>query len=183
MSKTIPILLMAFLWLNPGEAAASDATVSPENQVLNLLRGYEWQLDLEASNVSRALPADTDRILLDIARGDGHPEYVKSRALEALGYFPNDDVWAFLESELAIAEPIKRRRVVETICRVFSEGRPRQVEAVISDYLQQPDAHLRVTVARCLQAIGSESAMQKIKSYQMATAETAELWERDALNR
>jgi hypothetical protein len=183
MSKVMPILLIVFLWLSPGEAAASDATVSPESQVLNLLRGYEWQLDLEASNVSRALPADIEKVLLDIARGDGHPEYVKSRALETLGYFPNDDVWAFLESELAIAESIKRRRIVETICRAFSEGRPRQVEAAISDYLRQPDAHLRVTVARCLQAIGSDSALEKIKNYQMATAETAELWERDALNR
>jgi hypothetical protein len=84
---------------------------------------------------------------------------------------------------LATADPIKRRRIVDTICDTFSADRPGQVEAAISDYLQQQDAHLRVTVARCLQAIGSVTAMDEIQRYQKATIETAEPWERKALHR
>jgi hypothetical protein len=161
-------------------AVSSDATVARESEVLILLRGYEWQLDIGAL---KALPADTDEILLGIARGDAHPSYIKSRALEALAHFPNDNVWAFLESELAVAEPIERRRIVDTICQTFSADRPDQVEDVIGEYLNQTDAHLRVVVARCLQDIGSASAMEKIQGYQKATVKTAERWERDALNR
>lgn len=177
MSKIMPILLIACLGMN---VFASDQRAATESQALALLRGYEWQLDVEAL---RALPADTYKILLDIAGGDGYPVYIKSRALAVLEHFPNDRVWAFLESELATAAPIERRRIVDTVCETFSADRPTQVEAVIGDYLQQQDAHLRIIVARCLQAIGSVSAMDKIQRYQKVTAETAELWERDALHR
>lgn len=177
MSKMIPILLVACLGMN---VFGSDQGAVTESQVLTLLRGFEWQLDAEAL---RALPADTYKILIEIARGNNYPAYIKSRALATLGHFRNDMVWTFLQSELAIADRIERRRILDTICATFSEARPRQVEAVIDEYLKQEDAHLRVAVARCLQAIGSVSSIEKIKQYQKDTAKTAEPWERNAVNR
>ena len=183
MSKFTPILLLALLWVNPADSNASDAPdtkVATENEVMILLRGYEWELDVEAL---KALPADVDKVLLDIAGNETYPVFIKSRATAALGQFPSDRVWTFLQSELATADPIERRRIVDTICDTFSAARPGQVEAAISDYLQQQDAHLRVTVARCLQAIGSITAMEEIQRYQKATIETADPWERKALHR
>jgi hypothetical protein len=180
MIKITPILLLVVLWMNLVESEASDATVVTESEVLILLRGYEWELDVEAL---KALPADTGKVLLDIAGNETYPVYIKSRAITALGQFPSDAVWTFLHAELATADSIERRRIVDAICRTFSADRPGQVEAAISVYLNQQDAHLRVTVARCLQAIGSDTAMEKIRRYQKATVETAAPWERKALNR
>jgi len=177
MGTTIPILLATLLGLN---AVASDAPGTAEGQVLTLLRGFEWQLDVDAL---RAMPADTDKVLLNIARNDSYPIHIKSRAIAALGQFPNDAVWRFLEAELAVAGSIERRRIVDTICQTFSADRPGEVEVVIGDYLKQQDAHLRVNVARCLQTIGSVSALEKVKRYQKSTLESAHRWERDALNK
>lgn len=180
MRRKLLIVLFMFFLTNMAGSHASDTTTVTEAEVLILLRGYEWELDVEAL---KSLPGGAEDVLLDIARNGEHPDYIKSRAVVALAQFPGDRVWTFLAGELTNAAPIVRRRLIDIICQTFSADRPAQVEAMISDYLTQPDAHLRVTVARCLQSIGSVSAIEAIQRYQKATGGTAESWERNALNR
>jgi hypothetical protein len=161
-----------------GGLVQADSTAD-DSAVVNLLRGYEWQLDMEALS---ALPVDSWKILLNIAASDVQPVYLKSRALEALAQFPNDQVWTFLESEVATADTVERRRLVESLCATFSSLRPAQVEAVISEFLVANDAHLRIVVAKCLQNIGSESALAKINQYKSRFDKSSDSWEQRALD-
>ncbi len=177
MAKIFLISLTAGIAVN---LPASESEVTAEHQVLNLLRGYEWQLDIEKL---KGLPPGSEKILMTIFGAEKYPQYIRSRALGALAYFPTKGVWEFLQSELAGAAPIARRRIVDTLCQAFTAVRPIELESVIGEYLFQQDAHLRVTVARCLQGIGSDSSREKIHHYRSGMADSIKPWELDAIKR
>lgn len=147
-------------------------------QVMPLLKGYEWQFDADRF---RALPPDSYRELLQIARNETLPRYMRERAMVALRIYPNDEVWTFFDDELSnAANSMRQRRAVVAMCQAFAIDRPQRVERAIIDMLGSEDPHLRVKVARCLKILNSESALQRFRSYR---SKISEAWELQAVER
>ena len=63
-----------------------------KDQVLKMLEGRHWKLDIRAFN---KLGDDADIILIEIAENDSLMNVLRFRALEVLSLFPTDNTAAF----------------------------------------------------------------------------------------
>ena len=78
-----------------------------KDQVLKMLEGRHWKLDISAFN---ELGEDADIILIEIAENDSLMNVIRFRALEVLSLFPTDNTAAYLEDTAEKAfTPMARR--------------------------------------------------------------------------
>ncbi len=181
-------LLISCLLGLPVLCSASAALVAPKDSVLQLLKGYEWQID--AALIDALPPSPIDELLV-IAGVEGEPSYIRHRALELLGRIVGnqaysnriaaDRVWDFLRQELALSSGVDRRRLVEVMCSGFVQTKPVQLVEALGSLLESEDIHLKLITARCLTRIGSPAAMNLVSAYRSRAGTTGDSWEREAL--
>lgn len=168
-------LLRTISFLCLGWAAFALAGPS-RDEVMALLRGYEW--DISADRFA-ALDGEPWSLLMEIARDDALPDYIRGRARAALTLYPNQQVWQFYRQQLGTETGGGRRRVVDAICEAFVEVRGAGVENVMKPLLRADDAHLRSRAAICLERIDSETAQRAVQQYRQGIAEP---WERQMIS-
>jgi hypothetical protein len=159
-----------------------------EDSVLQLLKGYEWQID---ENLAAALPLSAVAELLTIAGTEGQQAFIRSRALEVLAWLASDrlpgnqvaldQIWNFLQGELALSSGVDRRRLMETLALGFNRTRPDQLVEILAPCLVSEDTHLRLIAARWLTRVGNPAALRLVADYRNRVAASGNSWERDAL--
>ncbi|MBD3648362.1 MAG: hypothetical protein HUJ31_13120 [Pseudomonadales bacterium] len=160
--RTSALLLLAWAPLAGADARRDD--------VMSMLRGYEW----EPALVRGALNDETWPLLMDIAKDESLPRYIRSRASAALTQYPTEEVWQSYAERLDTETGAARRRVVDAICEGFVERREERVEVVMKPLLGATDAHLRSRAAICLERIDTESARRALQQYRQRVSSS---WE------
>lgn len=162
-----------------------------EARVLHLLRGFEWQLDVEGFS---ALPDNCWEDLLRIANDRRFMKVTRSRASAALTLFSNDSVWSHMLSQLGgdhhsrkedvtSEDAVMRRRAADQMCQTFAVARPEAVEGNMISLLNEVDPQLRVRAARCLKLMTTETASEALLEYKTKLQHSAagSQWELEAL--
>lgn len=142
------------------------------DEVMALLRGYEWDVSADRFEV---LDGEPWPVLMEIARDETLPDYIRGRARAALTLYPNQEVWQFYRQQLGTETGGDRRRVADAICEAFVDVRQEGVESVMKPLLGAEDAHLRSRAAICLNRIDSKTAQRAVQQYRQGIAEP---WER-----
>ena len=122
------LITCIFLCNLSGIAAAG----SDKDQVLKMLEGRHWKLDIRAFN---KLGDDADIILIEIAENDSLMNVLRFRALEVLSLFPTDKTAAFLEDTAEKAFTPRARRGFETMKRSFAKTKPERVKRLATKLL------------------------------------------------
>lgn len=149
-----PLLLLAFTL----PALAVDRA-----DVMNLLKGYEWQVNVGAFH---KLGAEAYVPLLKIAGDQDEVNLYRGRALAALTLYPNDSVWDFFAGRVASSDnQVQRRRTVEAICKTFRASRGADVAEILIPLLKTSDPQLRTKAARCLQGMQGEAVRRALTDY------------------
>lgn len=153
MHRTLRVAALLLLGLAPMAQAGG-----LRDQVLDLLNAYE---DTATPDELRALGAKVDKELMQIADDDGVPSSRRSRAITALGHFPNDDVRTFLDGHAAEADKgILRRKAVLSLAVAFgADAVPSIVPALADD-----DALLRVAAAQALALVEADASTEALKA-------------------
>jgi len=152
-------------------------THASDEEVLNLLQGYEWKLQEQAFHQLGEAAASS---LIEIAEDDNQVNFIRARAAAALTLFPGDAAWDYYESEITVGinrvaiDRVRRRQLVQNFCTSFALTRPQQVEAMVMPLLREPDAHLRAKSARCLSKINGAQSREALATYR---ASITEPWE------
>ena len=122
--------------------------------VLDLLQGYEWQL--EPARFA-SLPADVHLTVLSIIEDESVPRFVRGRAMVALTLYPNADVWDFYRSKIQDSDNVVfRRRFVQGSCESFITSNPQALAELLVPLLESSDPHLRAHSANCLGRINDD---------------------------
>ena len=124
-------------------------TQASDEEVLNLLQGYEWKLQEQAFHQLGEAAVSS---LIEIAEDENQVNFIRARAATALTLFPGDAAWDYYESEITVAidrvaiDRVRRRQLVQNFCTSFALTRPQQVEAMVMPLLREPDAHLKASL-------------------------------------
>ncbi|MBQ62356.1 MAG: hypothetical protein CMQ19_09805 [Gammaproteobacteria bacterium] len=146
--------------------------ISADDEVVDLLQGYEWQLPEEKL---RHIGPDVYKPLLAIADDERQVNFIRARASLALTAFPNDEVLEYFEREISLGKNnLRRRQMVQDFCTAFLQLKPANIESTLIPMLKEPDARLRSNSARCLQNIDSDKSKGALASY---GATISESWE------
>lgn len=174
--RSLPIILtLAILLASPLEVRAEIPAPIPvqvpvnilavdqelKSQVLAMLSGFEHFPSAEAWS---KLPKDALKVLKSVAADREQWPTRRSRAVIALGYFPQYDVRRFLEGLLRIDDPIApllRRKAIRSLARAFGD----QAIRIIQPYLKDEDFFVRETVIKSLGSIGTPKAIALIHDY------------------
>jgi len=151
-----------------------------QQRVMQLLRGFEWQLDEQAFLL---LPDNCWEELLQISNDRNVKKLIRARAAAALTLYPNDKVWYELVSRISYDRSrVMRRRSTEQVCKAFSDSRARAVEEKMISLLADKDPQVRVLAARCLQPGKSEAASSALTMFrsELDRAEDSRFWEFEA---
>lgn len=132
-------------------------------QVLASLQGYEWQVDRERL---ADLPEGSWILMRDLAEDETQPDYVRARAAASLTAFPNDEVWQFFLARTQAADSVvARRRSVDGLCATFETSRQGALTEALVPMLQDPDTHLRIQAATCLQLLDNDTGRAALSRY------------------
>ena len=123
---------------------------SDKDQVLKMLEGRHWKLDIRAFN---KLGDDADMILIEIAENDSLMNVLRFRALEVLSLFPSDNTAAFLEYTAEKAFTPMARRSFETMKRSFAKTKPERVKRLATKLLNHRNANIRISAARYIRSV------------------------------
>ena len=140
------LITCIFLCNLSGIAAAG----SDKDQVLKMLEGRHWKLDIRAFN---KLGDDADIILIEIAENDSLMNVLRFRALEVLSLFPSDNTAAFLEDTAEKAFTPMARRSFETMKRSFAKTKPERVKMLATKLLNHRNANIRISAARYIRSV------------------------------
>jgi hypothetical protein len=105
MQKRLGLFLLIFSVQLCGAPLFAEDT--ERGDVLDLLQGYEWQL--EPARFA-SLPADVHLTVLSIIEDESVPRFVRGRAMVALTLYPNADVWDFYRSKIQDSDNVVFRR-------------------------------------------------------------------------
>ena len=139
------LIICIFLWNLSGISAAGP----DKDQVLKMLEGRHWKLDIRAFN---KLGDDADIILIEIAKNDSLMNVIRFRALEVLSLFPSDKTAAFLEDTAEKEFTPMARRGFETMKRSFAKTRPEIVKRLATKLLRHRNANIRISAARYIRS-------------------------------
>ena len=120
-----------------------------KDQVLKMLEGRHWKLDMRAFN---KLGDDTDVILIEIAKNDLLMNVIRFRALEVLSLFPTDNTAAFLEETSEKAFTPMARRGFQAMKRSFARTKPERVKRLATKLLKHRNANIRISAARYIRS-------------------------------
>ncbi|MCB1644350.1 MAG: hypothetical protein KDI36_02810 [Pseudomonadales bacterium] len=149
---------------------ASFAQASVRDEALNLLQGYEWELN-EAQ--VQALGAAGKSALLDIAGDPSLAGFIRERAAASLSAFADDEVRKFYLDRLeTTVSPTIRRRTVEALCETWDAT---SLESTLIPMLKSDDTRLKVIVANCLQSVDSDAARAALAEYRISIRDSWEL--------
>ena len=123
---------------------------SDKNQVLKMLEGRHWKLDIRAFN---KLGEDADIILIEIAENDSLMNVIRFRALEVLSLFPTDNTAAFLEDTAVKAFTPMARRGFEAMKRSYAKTKPERVKRLATKLLKHRNANIRISAARYIRSV------------------------------
>jgi len=140
------LIICIFLWNLSGIAAA----VPDKDQVLKMLEGRHWKLDISAFN---KLGENADIILIEIAENDSLMNVIRFRALEVLSLFPTDNTADFLEDTAEKAFTPMARRGFETMKRSFAKTKPERVNHLATKLLKHRNANIRISAARYIRSV------------------------------
>ena len=121
-----------------------------KDQVLKMLEGRHWKLDIRAFN---KLVEDADIILIEIAENDSLMNVIRFRALEVLSLFPTDNTAAFLEDTAEKAFTPMARRGFENMKRSFAKTKPERVKRLATKLLNHRNANIRISAARYIRSV------------------------------
>ena len=122
---------------------------SEKNQVLKMLEGRHWKLDIRAFN---KLGDDADIILIEIAENDSLMNVLRFRALEVLSLFPTDKTASFLEETAEKAFTPMARRGFQAMKRSFARSKPERVKRLATKLLRHRNANIRISAARYIRS-------------------------------
>ena len=126
------------------------AAAGPDkDQVLKMLEGRHWKLDIRAFN---KLGKDADIILIEIAENDSLMNVIRFRALEVLSHFPTDKTAVFLEDTAEKAFTPMARRGFEAMRRSFKKTKPQRVKNLATKLLKHRNANIRISAARYIRS-------------------------------
>ena len=141
------LLITCFLIWNLSGVSAAD---NEKEQVLRMLEGRHWKLDIRAFN---KLGDDADVILIEIAKNDSLMNVIRFRALEVLSLFPTDNTAAFLEDTAEKAFTPMARRGFEAMKRSFARSKPERVKRLATKLLNHRNANIRISAARYVRSV------------------------------
>ena len=141
------LLITCFLIWNLSGVSAAD---TEKEQVLRMLEGRHWKLDIRAFN---KLGDDADVILIEIAKNDSLMNVIRFRALEVLSLFPTDNTAAFLEDTAEKAFTPMARRGFEAMKRSFARSKPERVKRLATKLLNHRNANIRISAARYVRSV------------------------------
>ena len=139
------LIFCIFLWNFSGVSVGA----SDKDQVLRMLEGRHWKLDIRAFN---KLGDDTDIILIEIAKNDSLMNVIRFRALEVLSLFPTDKTASFLEDTAETEFTPMARRGFETMKRSFAKTKPERVKYLATKLLKHRNANIRISAARFIRS-------------------------------
>ncbi len=150
-------MIMGILSNNPAYA-------QPEKeQVLTLLKGYEWTLEPARF---QGLGSDADLTLMEIAADPSLMNAYRFRALEALRLYDNERVADFLENYIDQNDQSSHlRRAFETFSSRFTDTQPYRVQQAARKLLSNPNAQVRISAARALRKLDTASARSSFQRY------------------
>ena len=139
------LITCIFLWNLYGIATAG----SNKDQVLRMLEGRHWKLDISAFN---KLGEGVDTILIEIAKNDSLMNVIRFRALEVLSLFPTDKTASFFEDTAEKAFTPMARRGFEAMRRSFAKTKPERVKKLATKLLKHRNANIRISAARYIRS-------------------------------
>lgn len=155
-----------------GMALAGWLRAAEPEDLMPYLQGYEWQLEAERFE---ALGPGIVPALMTIAADPEHPRFIRARALDVLGLFPDDRVYRFYVDRFEAAQgKVTKRQLLGTLCRTFGASRGDAVGRHAVPLLLHPDPHTRITAAKCLRRIGG-AFEQSLTGYRAAVTSDWEL--------
>ncbi|MBG55897.1 MAG: hypothetical protein CL935_02055 [Deltaproteobacteria bacterium] len=139
-------LITCIIFCNLSVIAVADQN---KEQVLKLLEGRHWKLDIRAFN---KLGDNTDLILIEIAKNDLLMNVLRFRALEVLSLFPTDRTADFLEYTAEKAFTPMARRGFQAMKRSFAKTKPERVKLLATKLLKHKNANIRISAAKYIRS-------------------------------
>ena len=139
------LITCIFFWILSVIAAAG----TDKDQVLKMLEGRHWKLDIRAFN---KLGDDADIILIEIAKNDSLMNVIRFRALEVLSLFPTDKTASFFEDTAEKSFTPMARRGFEAMRRSFAKTKPERVKNLATKLLKHRNANIRISAARYIRS-------------------------------
>ncbi|MBF0278939.1 MAG: HEAT repeat domain-containing protein [SAR324 cluster bacterium] len=168
-------LIISLVMLVSGMMIPSALYAQNAEQIMPLLKGYEWKLQPEQF---QNLGEDTDLVLMEIAADTSLMNAFRFRALEALKLFEKDRVADFLETYLEQNQSSSHlRRAFEAFSKGFSGTQPDRVQQVARKLLLHSNPHVRISAARTLRTLDTSSARSAYRTH----LDTEEEWVRKAI--
>ena len=127
----------------------------PINVLAEPLTGYHWQGDAAGLEPSR---------LLEVAKDESQPPYIRARASHALTAFPSDEVFSLYLSQMDSDTGHVRRRAVDNLCEAFA-GTDRDLVSVLAPLVREADPNLRLRAGLCLKRLDSVVASELVDDY------------------
>ena len=157
---------------NAGESILNEITVN-KRVVLNLLKGYEWQLRTEQFN---RLGPGADKFLLEIAADKSEANFIRARAARALMLFPGEEISMFYRKEITTeGSSALRRQLVQNYCDAYWRSEPNELSDLIVPLLSEEDVLLRTRAAKCLSRIDSVNSRKALREYRNLIADSWEM--------
>ena len=128
--------------------AADDPT---KQQVLGLLSGYE---ETASPDSLKAVSGDVPGALRAIASDTTLTRTQRSRAIHALGWFPNDETRAFLVTQARSAEPMFARKAIYALANGWGDGAIDELVLALANH----DVQTRMAAAYALGNVDTPSA-------------------------
>lgn len=150
-------LLFLLIALTASTVGAQDPVTRTD--VLPLLEGRHWELPTERL---QELGPDAVPVLQSIADDTALINYLRFRALEALGVFPTDATATYLEGVARSGQRYFARRGLSAFERGFQETRPEQVRSLARELSDAPLPEVRITAGRVLKSVDPPAFQQML---------------------
>ncbi len=152
------VLILAVGLLIPSAVPAQDV-----EQVMPLLKGYEWTLEPEQF---QNLGADVDLALMEIASDTTLMNAYRFRALQTLQLFEKERVAVFLENYIEQDRSSSHlRRAFEALSGGFAATQPARVQQAARKLLNNSNPHIRISAARALRKLDTSSSRTAYRTY------------------
>ncbi len=151
-------LLLLLICLTTGMVGAQESVT--REQVLTLLEGRHWTVPTERL---QQLGPDAAPQLQAIAEDPTLINYLRFRALEALGVLPTDDTATYLETVARSGQRYFARRGLSAFEQGFRDSRPEQVRSLARELAEAPLPEVRVTAGRMLRSLDPPAYRQLLR--------------------
>lgn len=173
LNRLAPSLALAGLLLGAATATAQVAPTDPltppmptvpidaaeRESVTFLLRAIHELPDAEAFAEVTARPTE---VLWAIAFDEEEPAFIRDRAVLALGYWPDEQLWTFLSARaMSGSDELTTHQAIAQMVRVW----PERSLAVVTPLLQDDDLQVRLSA---IDALGRVEAADAVDSLERA---------------